>query len=54
MLYIIYVLLTDKGVDECFINKNMDGNYFGNCGTDGTNFISCSAKYVIVIFYRSI
>jgi hypothetical protein len=36
---------TDKGVDECFSSYNTEGNYFGNCGSDGTNFIGCSSRY---------
>ena len=47
--FLVYVwslyLFPDKGVDECFSSYNTEGNYFGNCGSDGTNFIGCSTRY---------
>ena len=39
-------LFTDKGVDECFSVLNTRGDFYGNCGSDGTNFISCAVRYV--------
>ena len=41
----MFILTTDKGVDECFTSYNTEGQYYGNCGTDGTNYIPCSSRY---------
>ena len=39
-----FVLHSDKGFDECF-NRNVLGDINGNCGSDGTNYIPCHARY---------
>jgi disintegrin/metalloproteinase domain-containing protein 28 len=38
--------LTNKGHDNCF-SFNTAGSYFGNCGSDGTSYISCRPQDVM-------
>ena len=41
-----YCRSADKGHDACF-NRNLGGNIYGNCGSDGTNFIACASRFLI-------
>ena len=36
---------SDKGVDECFQRYNTRGDHFGNCGSNGRNFVPCPSRF---------
>lgn len=44
-MHLHWLLFTDKGVDECFSVLNTRGDFYGNCGSDGTNFVGCAPRY---------